>query len=243
VRVWVDSTDVTGVVPLPNTGGWGIWQTYTLKGLNLPAGNHTIKVETVTGEFDFYTLKFYQADNSAINKLDNFATAFSSDWNWSGGNWAIESGEASINNTGKRTLGSTGWSDYTVECDVKGVDTLNSGIMVRVQNPAQGGADDDAVSGSDFYQGYFAGLSSNGVVLGKQNYNWTTLAGSSGTYNTNTWYHMKVVVNGNNIKVYVGDMNTPKIDYTDNNNPFINGKVGMRSHYAHTHFDNFSVTH
>jgi hypothetical protein len=54
---------------------------------------------------------------------------------------------------------------------------------------------------------------------------------------------MKVVVAGNNIKVYVGDMVNPKIDYTDNSNPFITGKVGMRAHYAHTHFDNFSVTH
>ncbi|OCT12864.1 hypothetical protein A8709_21265 [Paenibacillus pectinilyticus] len=243
VRVWVDSTDVTGVVTLPSTGGWDNWQTYSIKGLNLPAGNHTIKVETVTGEFDFYTMQFKEADNSSFTKTDNFATTFGPDWNWSGGNWAIESGEASIDNVGKRTMGSTGWSDYTVESDIKGIDALNSGIMVRVQNPAQGGAGNDAGLGTDFYQGYLAVIGGNAVSLGKQNYNWTTLASTAGTYNTNTWYHMKVVVSGNNIKVYVGDMTTPKIDYTDNNNPFITGKVGMRAHYAHTHFDNFSVTH
>ncbi|NOU64575.1 family 43 glycosylhydrolase [Paenibacillus sp. LMG 31461] len=243
VKVWIDSTDVTGVVTLPSTGGWDNWQTYTIKGLTLPAGNHTIKVETVTGEFDFYTLQFNAADNASFTKTDNFATAFSNDWNWSGGNWAIESGEASIDNVGKKTLGSTGWSDYTVEADVKGISGLNSGIMVRVQNPAQGGAGNDAGLGTDFYQGYLAVLSGSSVSLGKQNYNWTTLASTAGTYATNTWYHMKVVVSGNNIKVYVGDMTTPKINYTDNNNPFISGKIGLRAHYAHTHFDNFSVTH
>lgn len=242
VRVWLDSTDVTGAVTLPSTGGWDNWQTYTIKGLNLPAGNHSLKVETVTGEYDFNTLQFVAADNASFTKTDNFTTSFSSDWNWSGGNWAIESGEASIDNMGKRTLGSTGWSDYTVETDIKGVSDLNSGIMVRVQNPAQGGAGDDPALGTDFYQGYFAFITTGGVGLGKQNYNWTALASTPEAHSLNTWYHMKVVVNGNNIKVYVGDMVNAKIDYTDNNLPFINGKVGYRAHNAHTHFDNFSVS-
>jgi xylan 1,4-beta-xylosidase len=243
VRVWFDSTDVTGVVNLPSTGGWDNWQTYTIKGLNLTAGTHTITVETVTGEYDFYTLKFVQADNSSFTKTDNFDTAFSSDWNYSDGNWSIVNGTANINNVGKRTIGNTGWSDYSVECDVEGTDTLNTGIMVRVQNPAQGGAGNDPGLGSDFYQGYLACLSTNGVSLGKQNYDWMTLATSSGTYNLNTWYHMKVVIGGNEIKVYVGDMNNALIDYIDNSNPFINGKAGIRSHYANSYFDNFSVTH
>ena len=115
--------------------------------------------------------------------------------------------------------------------------------MVRVQNPAQGGSGNDPALGTDFYQGYYAFIGTGGVALGKQNYNWTALAAVGGTYNLATFYHMKVVVSGNNIKVYVTDMNTPKIDYTDNNNPFINGKVGMRAHFADTIFDNFSVTH
>jgi len=46
--------------------------------------------------------------------------------------------------------------------------------MIRVQNPALGGAGDDPGLGSDFYQGYFAYLSTT-MSLGKQNYNWTTL--------------------------------------------------------------------
>jgi xylan 1,4-beta-xylosidase len=244
VRVWVDSTDVSGVVTLPATGGWDNWQTFDIKGLNLPAGNHTIRLETVTGEFDFYTLKFYQADNSPINIVDTFTNGFSNAWNYSDGNWSNPNNAgAQINNIGKRTLGSTGWSDYTVEANIAGLDGLNSGIMVRVQNPAQGGAGNDPAAGTDFYQGYFAFLSTGGVALGKVNYNWTTLATVGGTYNLATFYHMKVVVSGNNIKVYVEDMVNPKIDYTDNNNPFINGKVGLRAHNTNTIFDDFSVTH
>jgi len=242
VRVWLDSTDVTGTIALPNTNGFDNWQTYTIKGVNLTAGNHTLKVETVTGEFDFYSLKFVHSDDATINITDNFTSTFSGDWNFSGGNWSIINGAANINDTGKRTLGSTGWSDYTVECDVSGDTGLNSGLIVRVQNPAQGGAGDDANLGTDFYQGYFVGLSTTGLVLGKQNYDWNVLATVPGSYALKTSYHLKVVLSGNNIKVYVAGSNVASIDYTDNGNPFINGKVGIRSHHANANFDNFTVS-
>jgi xylan 1,4-beta-xylosidase len=241
VRVWLDSTAVTGVVNLPNTGGWNNWQTYTIKELDFTDGNHVIRLEAVTGEYDLYTYEFVKADNTSFNKIDNFNNSFSSDWNYEDGQWSIVNGTANINNVGKRTMGKSGWSDYIVECDIQGIDNLNSGIMVRVQNPARGGAGDDSGLGSDFYQGYFAGLSTVGVSLGKQNYSWITLASTPERYDTNTWYHMKVTVSGNTIKVYVGDMTKPKIDYTDNSNPFIHGKVGIRAHYANTNFDNFNV--
>lgn len=241
VRIWCDSTDVSGVVTLPTTSDWNTFLAYTIKGLSLPAGNHIIKLETVTGEFDFYTLSFDLADNSSFTKIDNFTSGFSSDWNYSDGTWTA-SGTASVSGTGKRTMGSTGWSDYTVECDINASSGLNSGIMVRVQNPAQGGAGNDPGLGTDFYQGYFCGISPGGVVLGKENYGWTTLNSVSGTYSLNTWYHMKVVVKGYHFQVYVGDMNTPLIDYFDLSDPFPNGKVGLRALNSPTQFDNFMVT-
>jgi len=52
---------------------------------------------------------------------------------------------------------------------------------------------------------------------------------------------LKVEVKGSNIKIYVDDMETPKIDYTDTRQ-FICGKVGMRVCAAHVSFDNFTVT-
>ncbi|WP_139209371.1 family 16 glycoside hydrolase [Paenibacillus sp. OK003] len=63
------------------------------------------------------------------------------------------------------------------------------------------------------------------------------------SYSTNTWYHMKVAVNGTYIKVFVDDMVNLKIDYTDNSlNPFTHGKIGVRTANKHTHFDNISVS-
>lgn len=242
VRLWLDNADVTGAVALPSTGGFDQWQTFDIKGLELGAGKHTLRVETVSGEFDFASLAFSHADNAAISVREPFTGKFGDAWGFSGGSWSIVDGTASIDDTGKRTLGSAGWTDYTVECDIKGASPLNTGLMVRVQNPAQGGPGDDPGLGTDFYQGYFIGLSPTQLVLGKQNYDWAALASAPGTFPVDTWHHLRVVVSGNRLEVYVGNATAPSIDYTDNDRPFISGKVGLRSQHAHAYFDNLEIT-
>ncbi|HET7733587.1 MAG TPA: carbohydrate-binding domain-containing protein, partial [Paludibacter sp.] len=241
IRIWQGDTDLTGAITLAATGGANNWRTLTIKGLQLTAGFQTLKVETVTGDFDFYKMQVEEADNSVITKTDAFTTAFSSDWNYADGTWAVTSEQATVSGYGKRTMGNTAWTDYTVQTDITYTDVINAGIVFRVNNPALGGAGTDPVLGTDFYQGYFVTLSATGIVLGKQNYNWTQLATAAGTYSLNTKYTIKVVAAGANIKVFVTDMNTPKIDYTDPN-PFINGKVGLRSFNANVRFDNFTVS-
>jgi xylan 1,4-beta-xylosidase len=241
IRIWQGDTDLTGIVTLPSTGDLNNWRTFTLKGLKLIAGFHTLKVEIVNGGFDFYKMQFEAADNTIVTKSDAFSTAYSPDWNYNDGRWTIDAGQAYVSGYGKRTLGSTAWSDYSVKTDITYHDVMNAGIIFRVNNPALGGAGNDPILGTDFYQGYFVTLSPNSVVLGKQNYNWTQLSTAAGTYALNTKYTIKVVTFGANIKVYVTDMKTPKIDYTDPD-PFITGKVGLRSFNANVHFDNFTVT-
>jgi hypothetical protein len=44
VHLTVDGNDVTGAIPLPDTGGWGVWQTVTRTGVPLPAGRHVLKL-------------------------------------------------------------------------------------------------------------------------------------------------------------------------------------------------------
>lgn len=241
IRIWQGDVDLTGAVALPSTGGVNNWRTFTIKGLQLAKGYQTLRIETVSGDFDFYKMQIEEADNSILTQTDAFTTSFSPDWNYSDGVWKITNDQASVSGYGKRTLGNTAWSDYTIQTDITYTDVINAGIIFRVNNPALGGAGTDPILGTDYYQGYFVTLSANGIVLGKQNYNWTQLATASGVYTTNTKYSLKVIANGANIKVFVNDMNTPKIDYTDAN-PFINGKVGLRSFNANVLFDNFSVT-
>ena len=63
--------------------------------------------------------------------------------------------------------------------------------------------------------GYFAGLNSSGVILGKQQNNWTVLDFTPMTVKVGEWHHMKVIANGTNIQVYVNDMNNPRISISD----------------------------
>ncbi len=43
-RMLVDSIDVTGLITVPNTGGWGNWANVTRAGVNLLAGVHVLRV-------------------------------------------------------------------------------------------------------------------------------------------------------------------------------------------------------
>lgn len=240
VRIWCDNTAVSGVVNLPSTGGWNNWQTVSIQNLDLPGGNHTIRVETVEGEFDFYTLQFNTGTTAAAQASDNFDAGFSSGWNYTNGSWSTSGGRAVLPDFGKRLMGHVGWSDYVVEADIRCAGSGNSGLIFRVQNPANGGANNNSQLGTDFLQGYFAGISTNGLVLGKHNYNWKQLAFKNEALVANQWYKMRVVVQGSSINVYLDNRTTPEISYTDTD-PFISGKAGLRAHAAQAEFDNFIV--
>ena len=54
------------------------------------------------------------------------------------------------------------------------------------------------------------------------------------------FHHVKVVVLGTRIRVYVDDMANPRIDTTDSS--YSAGMIGVRTWNTHVHFDNISVT-
>ena len=54
-------------------------------------------------------------------------------------------------------------------------------------------------------------------------------------------HHMKVEVEGPDIRCYLDDMQIPLISYTDSL-PFITGRAGLRTHESVIRFDNFVVT-
>ncbi|MFB9330873.1 carbohydrate-binding protein [Paenibacillus aurantiacus] len=63
IRLWLDdTTDLTGIVDIPKTGDWNIWNVVRKSGVVLPAGKHTLKAETVRGEFDFAGIALTRMD-------------------------------------------------------------------------------------------------------------------------------------------------------------------------------------
>lgn len=241
-RVWDGATDLTGIVAAPNTGDWESWRTVSKKGLYLTAGNHELRFEIVNGEFDFSGMTFSRGDATTA-LLDDFNDGNDNGWTRFEGNWSVTGGELASAGAGafaKTTIGNERWADYTAESDIKLVDTTgDAGVLVRVNNPANGTV---LANNPDYVQGYYAFLKPDGVYLGKMNYGYEALATAPMTIPANAWQHMKVIAAGTTIRVYVGDMNTPKITYTDNSaNPFTHGKVGLRTMNNATRFDNFRV--
>jgi xylan 1,4-beta-xylosidase len=239
IRIRQGENYLSGVIDLPSTNGQ--YLLYPAGQIALEAGEQTITVEVIRGELELYDyhLKAYAPlPDDVVQTFDSF---FGSDWNYTDGNWSVNNGVAQSDETGKRTLGNTGWTDYSVLTNIKYTSNMNGGIIFRVNNPAKGGPGNDPQLGTDFFQGYYVTIEGDGVVLGKQNYNYQFLHKSFGSYQTNQWYQLGVTVKGNNIKVFVDDLQNPVIDYTDDM-PVISGKVGLRTFYSSVLFDNFIVT-
>lgn len=206
------------------------WTPVEIGNINVTNNQATIgfytRVSSTSQWADIDNVEFFR------NLTDDFNDGNDNGWTKYGGTWTVENGQYCISNngSGKSLAGDFSWSNYTVEADIRPVDTPNSGIVFRVTNPS---------SGADAMNGYFAGLGDNVVVLGKMNGTWNPITVTNFTVNRDTWYHMKVVVNGQNIKVYVNDTATPVIDVNDSSYSY--GAAGVRAHYCKTYFDNFVV--
>lgn len=241
IRVLINDTDVSGAVELPSTGGPDQWRSVIIKDLQIPDGYHTLKIVAVSGDFDFYSMHFVMADNVPFDEKLDFEFSFGKGWEYYDGNWSIQDKKAVIFGYGKRAFGSSLWTDYTVKTDILFTRRLDAGLIFRINNPANGGADDDPVQGNIFLQGYSIRFSPSNVILEKHNYDKRILATSPGSFTTDTWYNLKVVLMDANIRVYVDDMLNPAINYTDKD-PFINGMAGYRCLDADAQFDNFRIT-
>jgi xylan 1,4-beta-xylosidase len=241
IRLLFDETDVTGSVDLPATGGYDQWRSFVIKDLDLKQGFHTLRLEVLEGSFHFYSAEIVKANNIPFDQTVSFDGSFGTGWKYDDGEWKILDKNAVIDGFGKRTYGSDAWCDYSVETDIMFTRSMNAGLIFRVNNPALGGAGNDPALGTDFLQGYFVGFNFGTVVLGKHNYGWESLATAPKSLSMNTWYHLRVVAEGDRIRVYVEDMTQPIIDFTDPV-PLINGMAGLRSYNTGVRFDNFHVT-
>lgn len=178
-----------------------------------------------------------QGIKTSQNYTQNFDGATASGWTTYGGTWTFSNGAYNVasNPGAKSVLSNINVTDFEYEADIKATGTGgNSGIIFRVNLPAVG---------ADSYYGYYAGidLSAQKVVLGKAANNWTQVATSPMSIVSGQWYHIKVVANGSEIKVFVNDMITPKI--TVNDSSFLSGSIGVRTYNISASFDNISLNY
>ncbi|MBC7959101.1 MAG: hypothetical protein H7X94_04465, partial [Vallitaleaceae bacterium] len=138
----------------------------------------------------------------------------------------------------KKTWGDVGWNNYMIDVIVKGNSEMNAGIIFRATNVSEGGEGKDPYLGRHFYQGYYVGIVSDGVMLVKQNYSEKLLIKAEGEYQPGQDYHLRVIIKDNQFTIYLEDMVQPKISYIDLK-PISHGRIGVRANGAITTFTNF----
>jgi 3-keto-disaccharide hydrolase/BNR repeat protein len=175
-------------------------------------------------------------DNIAVKPFtysNDFSAGTNPGWTPYGGTWGFADGVYTVASTsGDKSILSppvTG-TNYTLEADMRLNGAGQGSILWDVQSPTVG---------ADALKGYGVGLDTGGVVwLAKFNNGYTPLINAAATVVSATWYHVKIVITGTRIRVYVDDV--LKIDQTDAS--FNNGALGLRGGFNNNvSFDNVRV--
>ena len=217
--------------------------TAILRGVPMEKGQHVLSYRVVEGE-----IWLMQSTALCSVKTPEKAWTFDAEDNmfmYTDGSWTVD---GSLRTTmpicAKRLYGNENWGDYAVSVTVKPRQGINCGLLVRTTNPGApnfnhvAATNADAASGTDWLQGYFVGLTADGVILGRQNYNYQELARKDGRFAEGTIYELRVECRGANIRVYVDGALC--IDYTDPT-PFIQGMIGVRTYQCVAEFDDLCI--
>jgi len=161
--------------------------------------------------------------------------------------WSVNDNEYQVNIKGYNkytysTTGRTSWSNYSFQYDVKGIVGVEKRALFRLQEDNSSGY---IICIRSDWRGDDVHLAKR--INGKYQYLVPYF-----TYHSqnNIWYTVKVVVENENIKVYIKDRDDTDfeliIDKDDTESPFLSGKIGLASWTGAaggetTNFDNIIV--
>lgn len=202
--------------------------------LSINIGNEFYTVNGLVALSGFRLVPFYQ---------ERFYTDISSNWYFPDEieSWSYEKGElnSEAGDGVKAVLSDVFSKNVSVESDVTVFDDYyysDAGIMFRANK---------IYKGANAFKGYYVGMdaANNIVRLGRMNNDYTNLHSQYYSIVPGNKYHLKVVAIENDISVYVDDMETPLFTYSDENceDYIVQGRVGLRNYWAHSHFDNVEV--
>lgn len=167
----------------------------------------------------------------------SFESGVAAGWKSYGGCWEVAGGIYSDTCGGqalgnKSLAGSTGWTNYRVEADVR-VDTAgaNAGLIVRLGNPAVG---------IDAHDGYYVGVNGD-LFIGKQSYAYTELGSvpMTGGFSVGQFFHLTVDAAGCTFTATVkrsGSSDAPTTLTVTDPSCFPAGAIGVRDFEGNASF-------
>ncbi|MFF7558185.1 family 16 glycoside hydrolase [Streptomyces olivaceus] len=211
--------------------------------LLLDTSGRSLRYTTATATGPTGCMEATAVGNSGVLPYaSDFAARGRSGWTEYGGCWRTEGGVLSetCGSTGgnKALAGSTGWSDYRLDGDVRIDSGAQAGLLVRASDPDKG---------ADALDGYYAGLLAGRIVLARQDGGWTELADAAvpGGVATGEWYHLQVTAVGCTIGVTAtpAGSSAPPVHFThtDRDCPFTRGAVGVRDQAGTASWRNITV--
>jgi alpha-L-arabinofuranosidase len=79
------------------------------------------------------------------------------------------------------------------------------------------------------------------VILGRHRHDWKLLAAANADIKTGRWHHLRVVLEGARIQVYLDGDAAPKIDFVDQVSPMLSGSVALRTWNSDASFRNVRI--
>ncbi len=164
---------------------------------------------------------------------DDYADGNAEGWKPYGGTWTVDAQHrygvtlSGWSGLGEKSIAEgTSASDLVYQAKVTVTGGNDAGLVFRVTNPA---------TGADSYSGYYAGisLSQKSVIFGRANGAWTQLASTPNWPGIDLGQEItvRVIASGNTFQIFVGDMDTPAVTYTDTAAAApTTGAVGLRGY-------------
>ncbi|MBE6618506.1 MAG: hypothetical protein E7626_01825 [Ruminococcaceae bacterium] len=218
--------------------------------LMLSKGRNVITVYVRSGNADIKSYEILRTESAEMTLDFNNGSIDEHLVHSDGVSWENASGKLQCRAIGKRTFGSTLWSDYAYRCKIIFAQNIDMGLLFRTKNAAESGlfasgrgfftepSINGSTKGADWMQGYYLHFTNNKVALEKCNFSNTELVSTRITTDGTTSVNVTVVCTGPNIKVYLDELLV--IDYTDPD-PFLTGAVGVRLSSGVGAFDNIKV--
>ncbi len=217
----------------------GRWFKVPLGRLELKAGLHTLRLQLQRGSVELKQIDLYPVIEAPFSFVDALTHGISDAWREFGeGGWqSTEFGfQLTLPRDSMIIAGSTQWTDYfvQVQLDIDGrMGPGSASLLLRATHPSY-----YPEQVRDSVVAYAVTLRQDRILLQKLNYGSTVLA--SAVIDPGSAHTLAVEAKGPSLKVYLDDLETPILEYTDPD-AWMHGAVGLRTNTTRVAFRNLRL--